>query len=190
MLAAGASRRLGTPKQLLQLPDGSALVRRSAQRVCASRARRSAVIVGANAAQVVASLAGLELDVVSSEDYREGIAASIRAAAAWATEHQAAALLLCVCDQPLLDTPHLDALLEAFSVGGCLVASHYAEKRAVPAVFPARHFAELQTLRGDRGAASILNAASRIALVEWPQGELDVDRPGDWERAERAELGR
>jgi len=183
VLAAGTSRRLGVPKQLLKSRDGCSLVRQSAERLCRAHVRRSAVIVGASAAQVVESLAGLDLDVVSSENYQEGMAASIRAAAAWASQCAAEALLLCVCDQPTLGTPHLDSLLAAWSADGCLSASYYAEKRAVPAVFPARYFAELQALRGDRGAAGILAAASRIALVEWPEGELDVDTPSDWARA-------
>jgi molybdenum cofactor cytidylyltransferase len=185
VLAAGASRRLGVPKQLLKWREGCSLVRQTAQRLCAARVRRSAVIVGASAAQVVESLAGLDVDVVSSEDYQEGMAASIRAAAAWASQRAAEALLLCVCDQPSLGTPHLDSLLAAWSADGCLSASYYAEKCAVPAVFPARYFAELQRLRGDRGAASILAAASPVALVEWPEGELDVDTPSDWARAVR-----
>jgi molybdenum cofactor cytidylyltransferase len=183
MLAAGSSRRLGKPKQLLLLPDGSSLVRRSAERLCTSRARRSAVIVGASATRVVENLVGLSLDIVRSEDYQEGIAASIRAAATWATVHEAAALLLCVCDQLSLDTAHLNTLLAAWSGDHGLVASHYADKRAVPAIFPARYFPELQSLRGDIGAASILQAATHIRLVAWPEGELDIDTPGDWERA-------
>lgn len=183
VLAAGASRRLGSPKQLLQLPNGSSLVRQSAQRLCASRVRRSSVIVGGPSAERVAeSLVGLPLDVVPSENPDEGIAASIRAAAHWASRFQADALLLCVCDQPSLSTAHLDTLLEATGQPQRLVASRYAGRRAVPAVFPARYLAELANLHGDVGAAGILRAAAQITLVEWPEGELDVDTPLDWQR--------
>jgi molybdenum cofactor cytidylyltransferase len=190
VLAAGASRRLGTAKQLLQLPDGSSLVRRSAQLVQGSRARRCAVVVGADAARVIESLDGTAVDIVSSEDHHEGIAASIRAAVTWAGEEQASALLICVCDQPALATPHLNSLLDTWSEQQCLVASHYAQKRAVPAVFPARYFAELKGLRGDLGAAAILKAASRITLVPWPEGELDIDTPFDWQKASQSRLVR
>lgn len=182
VLAAGSSRRLGVPKQLLTLADGSSLVRHSAQSVCSSYARHQAVVVGADAERVSRSLEGLPLEVLTSDDAAEGIAASIRAASAWATKQQAEALLLCVCDQPSLNPAHLNTLLDTWSRAGGLVASHYGGKRAVPAVFPANHFAELQALRGDFGAASILRSASRITLIEWPEGELDLDTASDWLR--------
>ena len=182
VLAAGSSRRLGIPKQFLTLADGNSLVRHSAERVCASKARRHAVVVGAFAERVRRHLEGLPLDVLPSQDPAEGIAASIRAAAAWAAKHEAEALLLCVCDQPWLEFGHLNALLDAWTRARGLVASHYGGKSGVPAVFPAGHFGELQELRGDVGAAAILRAARHITLIEWPEGELDLDTASDWLR--------
>jgi CTP:molybdopterin cytidylyltransferase MocA len=73
VLAASSSHRLGSPKQLLPLPDGSSLVRRSAESVCASKAGRAAVVVGAKAERVSRCLEALPLDVVTNEDYEEGI---------------------------------------------------------------------------------------------------------------------
>jgi molybdenum cofactor cytidylyltransferase len=177
-LAAGASRRLGVPKQLLELADGVSLVRNAAQSACTSQAERSAVVVGAHASEVSESIAGLPVDLVESEDPGEGVAASIRAATAWASSLAAEALLLCVCDQPLLSPSHLDALLYRWRQHRGLVASHYAGERGVPAVFPASYFSELAELSGDTGAAGILRSALRISLVDWPEGELDIDRAG------------
>jgi CTP:molybdopterin cytidylyltransferase MocA len=90
VLAAGASRRLGVPKQLLELADGVSLVRNAAQSACTSQAERSAVVVGAHASEVSESIAGLPVDLVESEDPGEGVAASIRAAPAWGSGRPAA----------------------------------------------------------------------------------------------------
>lgn len=182
VLAAGSSRRLGVPKQLLELDDGRSLVRRAAESACCSCAGRCAVVVGASAPAVTRSVADLPLELLPSQNFLEGIAGSIRAAAVWASAHRASALVLCVCDQPALSTAHLNLLIDSWQRDRCLTASYYAGKRGVPAVFPASYFGALRQLRGDVGAAALLRAAEHISLVEWPDGELDVDTPSDWVR--------
>jgi molybdenum cofactor cytidylyltransferase len=182
VLAAGASRRLGVPKQLLELPTGNSLVRNAVLSALGSPAAATGLVVGAHAEAVIGQVRDLPVDVLRSHDAGEGIAASIRAAAGWATARNAQALLLCVCDQPLLAAGHLSALLELWSARRSLVASRYAGKRAVPAVFPCQYFTELSRLTGDAGAGALLRDAAEVALLDWPEGELDVDTPVDWDR--------
>jgi molybdenum cofactor cytidylyltransferase len=124
----------------------------------------------------------LDVDLVENLDFPEGVASSVRAAVAWARHSEARALLILLCDQPRLSRAHLNRLL-ACSDGDQLVASYYAEKPAVPALFPARCFEALFALQGDRGASALLRSASELSLVEWPDGELDVDTPDDVELA-------
>jgi molybdenum cofactor cytidylyltransferase len=107
------------------------------------------------------------------------VAASIRAAVGWAVEHDAEALLLCVCDQPLLTTSHLNALVSTLEKARCLTASYYGGAPGVPAAFPAGYFQELAQLSGDAGAAKILRSSPRVALIAWRGGEHDVDTPAD-----------
>jgi molybdenum cofactor cytidylyltransferase len=50
----------------------------------------------------------------------------------------------------------------------------------VPAVFGARHFAELRELRGDRGAGPLLGRhAESLELIPLPGGDIDIDTPAD-----------
>ena len=105
VLAAGASRRLGKPKQLLKVA-GVPLVRHATE--CAKRAtERVAVVVGSNAPAVVASLDGLGFEPLYNLFWSEGMASSIRLAASWARRHELEALLLVLCDQPHLRASHL-----------------------------------------------------------------------------------
>jgi molybdenum cofactor cytidylyltransferase len=179
LLAAGASQRMGEPKQLLDLDGDGCLVRCTAQVMSAAALSRLGVVVDPGAPAVAEALRGLEHDLLASEDPGEGIAASIRAAVAWATASQAEALLLCVCDQPLLTSGHLDRLLETCQEEDALAASYYEGMPAVPAVFPARYFKELAELHGDVGAAKLLRKARELSLVAWPEGAHDLDRPDD-----------
>jgi molybdenum cofactor cytidylyltransferase len=174
ILAAGASRRLGQPKQLL-LHHGQPLVRHAAQAVWQSRAAACALVVGAEGDAVRAALGALALEVLENADWNEGMASSIRRAVTWARDESCDALLLTLCDQPRLSAAHLDRLITEFERSGYCVASGYAEKNGVPALFPKAHFDELATLCGDAGASRLLNGSASVVSVPWPEGELDVD---------------
>lgn len=179
VLAAGASRRLGRPKQVALL-DGEALVRRAVRTLARSRCTRVAVVVGAHADATTAALADLDVAALPNPQWQEGIAASIRTAARWAASHGSAGLLLAVCDQPLLTTEHVDALLTAFRAERRPVGSAYAGIVGVPAVFGRASFAELLRLRGDRGAGALLRDGA--GAITWPAGAEDVDTEATLDR--------
>ncbi len=175
VLAAGASRRLGRPKQLLGY-RGTTLLRAVAGEICESRCDRVAVVLGAHAGWIAPTLAGLPVAQVANVLWSEGIASSIRCAAGWAMRAACDALVLAVCDQPRLTAAHVDALIAAHHETGGAVASCYGDRPGVPAIFPARDYPRLCALTGDEGARRLLRAAHQ---VDWPDGAHDVDTPGD-----------
>jgi xanthine dehydrogenase accessory factor len=177
ILAAGGSRRLGRPKQLLPV-QGTTLVELIAARVCATSCDRIALVVGAHAAEVAARVERYGIEILDNPDWQEGISSSVRAAARWARRIEAQGLLLCVVDQPKLSTGHLDELVDTFRQSGDVVASRYANTLGVPAVFDAGSFDELEALAGDRGARSLLGRAG-TRVVDWPEGAIDIDVPAD-----------
>jgi len=181
VLAAGASRRLGAPKQLVS-HGGRPLLQAVTAAACAAPVTRVAVVLGAHAAQIVPCLSSLDVDVLVNSRWQTGLASSIRYATFWASSRRAAALLLASGDQPHLDPTHLRALLLAHRASGEAVASVYAGVRGVPALFPRRYFARLLELRGDVGAAALLRGAPSVGEVPWPAGAFDVDEPADVER--------
>lgn len=176
VLAAGASRRLGAPKQLARL-EGEPLVRRAARAALASRCERTVVVIGCQAQQVRAALAGLDVTLAECPDWEQGIAASIRAGVS-ALDMRADGALLLLGDQPRVDAALLDALLDVFEADGIeRAACAYAGSLGVPAVFGRRYFGALQALRGDRGARALLEPAgpdlARIAS-DAPLADLDT----------------
>jgi molybdenum cofactor cytidylyltransferase len=194
LLAAGGSRRLGEPKQLLRLA-GQPLVRRAALAALASCAERVLVVTGAHAERVEAALAGLALECVRSASWESGLAASLRVgvSAALARDPDAGVLVL-LADQPAVSAPLLDALIALRRAGKMVAACEYGGEPGVPAIFASHLARELLALEGDRGAkALLLRERARAALVPFPDGALDVDTPEDWARASRilgAELER
>ncbi|MDD9872777.1 MAG: nucleotidyltransferase family protein [Deltaproteobacteria bacterium] len=183
VLAAGGARRMGRPKQLLEI-GGRALVRRAVD-AAAGVADAVWVVVGAGADAVAAALAGSGARIARNPDWTRGMASSIRcgveAACAAAPPR---ALLLLLCDQPAVTTALLQRLAAHFAAGRGLAACEYAGALGPPALFGAQHFSALRGLRGDGGARALLEApGAQVARVPFPEGALDVDTPADLRRA-------
>jgi len=178
LLAAGASRRLGTPKQAL-LWEGETLLHRAARVALEAGFSPVIVVVGAAAEVSRQALGSLEVQVVSNPEWEEGMGASIRAGMG-ALPQQANGVLLLVCDQPALSVGHLQALLRHHEAGQVrVIASVYSGVRGVPALFPGPWFAKLHALSGDKGARGLL-LGPEVLEVPFPEGELDVDTPLDF----------
>ena len=176
VLAAGASRRLGEPKQLVRL-DGEALVERMV-RVCYEAGCSPVVVVlGASAADVREKCVFGDTAVVMNDEWDEGMGSSVSRGVR-ALPPDVKGCVITTCDQPAITAEHLHALMAS----GELTASAYAGRRGVPAYFPLRMFAELMNLRGDAGARQLLKDAKALELAN---GELDIDTPADLERARR-----
>lgn len=177
LLAAGASRRLGRPKQLVAFA-GEAMVRRAARLCLEAGLDPVLVVLGCAADEVAAALEGLAVSTVGNPGWEEGMAASLRAGVAAVPPGCPAAVLL-PCDQPALSSGLLAALVQAHRADpAATVACAYGGGVGVPALFPRSRFAEFKALRGDRGAKALLAGA---AAVPFPGGEVDLDTPEDLE---------
>ena len=186
ILAAGASRRLGRPKQLVVYEKETLLAR-------AIRLAKDAefgpviVVLGAEQDAIRASIAAPGIVWAVNEAWQKGIASSMRAGLSAVAEHapESAGVLFMPCDQPRLSADHLRMVLSAFRAenGPCIVASAYAGVRGIPALFPAQVYPQLGLLSGDRGArALLLDPPCRLLEVSFPGGEVDIDSPGDLAR--------
>jgi molybdenum cofactor cytidylyltransferase len=175
VLAAGASTRLGEPKQLVKI-GGETLLERAVR--AAREAGCSPVIVVVHDAALIEPMQAQGAQVLLNRRHYEGMSTSIHVGVRWAEGMKADGVVLMVCDQPAVTAEHLRKLMAASEV----TASAYAGRRGVPAYFPAGAFPELMELRGDAGARELLRGAPAVELVD---GELDVDTAADRAAAER-----
>ena len=190
VLAAGASRRMGEPKQLLRW-RGEPLVARAARSALQSGASEAIVISGAVREQVEAALeplrreAGGRLRVVFNAAWQEGQAGSVRAAVEALPAACEAALFLPV-DQPRLPAALLRRLWQRWRGGSDLAAVAVGGAiRGAPALFDRRYFDLLKRVEGDRGGGALLRQhAADVSAIETPGHWLtDVDTPEDWRTA-------
>jgi molybdenum cofactor cytidylyltransferase len=184
VLAAGASSRMGRQKLLLPLGD-EPLVRRTVRQVAEAGFDEVLVIVGREHEQVVAALEGLPVRHAVNPDYESGMGSSFRAAVASLPD--SAAALFALADQPLLLPSDYRRLLEAYRARpGGIIGVRYGDVTAPPHLFARRYFPELARLT--HGARAVLQRhEDDTTVVPFdPALLLDVDTPGDYERARAA----
>lgn len=180
ILAAGASRRLGQPKQLVSV-GGESLLRRQCRIAVESRIGPVVVVLGHEVELCSAAIAGLQVGVCRNEEWREGLAASIRTAARTALDHNAAGLLILHGDQYRVTAEDLQTMGIAWTESGRIAVCRARQGDYVgpPVVFPSRLLSQLLLLQGDEGARRIIAAVDPGSLidVEMPNSAYDLDLP-------------
>jgi len=186
LLAAGAGRRMGGPKALVEL-GGETLVRRALAVLSAGGCGPLTVVLGAEAERVAPLVADLARIVVA-KDWAEGMGASLRAGLAAMepaeatedrAEDQAEAVVVHLVDLPGV-TPEAVARLAALGSPGALARAAYAGVPAHPVLLGREHWAAVAAqAHGDAGARGYLRGNPAVTLVEC--GDVatpeDVDTP-------------
>lgn len=186
ILAAGASRRLGRPKQCVVL-DGRTLVVRA---VNAARGAglRPLVVLGAHREQVAQAL-GDAAPSVFHAGWAAGmggsLAAGLRAAMDGAAGVAPERVVCMVCDQPWVTQAELRALVDACTGDVDASAARYEGRVGVPACFAARCLGQLLAVAPEQGARRLLRSgALKVQAVPMEVARWDIDTEGDIARAE------
>jgi len=195
VLAAGAGRRMGSPKALVHDPDGVTWAVRASRLLDAAGCSPVLVVVGAAADQVRAELTGEPVEVVEATDWAEGMGASLRAGlttlrTAAGAEADAGidagtadvgidAVLVVPVDVPGLTAAVIRRVAAAGS-RSALVRAVYGGQPGHPVLLGRDHWdGVIATARGDEGARAYLK---RHEVVEIECSDLaegaDVDTVG------------
>ena len=185
VLAAGASSRMGNPKQTLQF-RGESLLRRAVLAALGAGCRPVIVVTGAYAELSRREFEGLDVLELLNTRWETGMASSVRAGIEElvSADTNLNAVVLMLCDQPYVTADVIYGLVAAHrATGSAVVASTYGGSFGVPALFDKTLFAELTRLEGAAGAKQVIKRhASEAHFLPFRGGEVDVDTPDDFSR--------
>ncbi len=179
VLAAGASTRFGSPKQLVRIA-GRPLLHAAVTRAAEIAGSALVVVLGSGAAELAPLLKHSAGTIVINQEWREGLASSIRAGVAKLPGSCAGALLM-PADQPSVSVEDLKRLAGTWRRAPLhIAAALYDGAPGLPAIFPRSLFPELARLRGDAGTRALLRRNSdRLVRVAMPSAAIDIDTPED-----------
>jgi molybdenum cofactor cytidylyltransferase len=168
VLAAGGSRRLGTPKQLLPYRDTTVLG--ATLDVARGAGFDQLIVTLGGAAQAVRDAVRMDgADVVAVEDFGTGCSASLRVALG-RVDPQAAGIVLMLGDQPRVDPATVRRMIADGPAVDVMVC-RYANGIGHPFWLRRNVFGELLQLHGDKGAWKLVQSG------RYPVRELVVDGP-------------
>ena len=180
VLAAGGSRRLGHPKQLLPF-RGATLLDATMETARACGFRQLLVALGGAVDDVREQVDLSGAEVIVNEAFEQGCSSSI-AASMHALDPRADALVLLLGDQPGVSWRTVKALL-AGRGDAPLAVCRYEDGRGHPFAFGHEVFEDLRALHGDKAVWKLLERKADAVVEVGVPGRvpLDVDTWADYE---------
>jgi molybdenum cofactor cytidylyltransferase len=179
VLAAGASTRFGSPKQLVRIA-GEPVLHQAVANAALVTGQSVTVVIGANAREVAAALRQRAVSIALNRDWEEGISSSIRVAVRSAPPGSSA-LLLMLADQVAVTADDLKRLHAAWRRHPILIcAALHGGAPGLPAIFPRWAYTDLLDLRGDRDPRLVLRGnVDRVVRIPMQNAAIDLDTPED-----------
>jgi molybdenum cofactor cytidylyltransferase len=182
ILAGGASRRYGQPKQLL-IWNGKPFIRWCAETSILAGLDPVIVVLGANSEDILPALAGLPIKIVNNPGWNEGQASSLQVGIQSLPKETGAAIFI-LTDQPQVTPELLDKMKsEHAHTLAKIIAPTVDGQRTTPTLFDRNTFAELQKLQGDSGGRQLFSQY-QPRYFEYSDSSLllDIDQPEDYQK--------
>lgn len=177
LLAAGESKRMGKPKQLVPLGN-TTMVEQTTDNLLSSRVSEVIVVVGHRAEEVMKRVATKPIKIALNPIYHQGMGTSI-VAGLNLVDSRAQAVMLVLGDQPFVDSQTINRLIEEFDAHDKGIAIPvYQGRRGHPIIFSIKYKAQLSGLKGDIGGREIIEEHPEDILevaVECEGIDIDID---------------
>ena len=185
VLAAGSSRRMGSPKQLLAI-DGRPLLEVVVAHACASRLDDVIVVLGAAADEIRSRVDLGRARVLVNRDHASGMASSLRAGLA-ALDGGVDRVMVILGDQPEIGSGLIDKLLDLQESSGLPAAAlSFNGLLHPPVVLERELWGDLMDLEGDVGCRAVIRArpelVARLSSNDNLNHPVDLDTPEDYRR--------
>ncbi len=165
ILAAGESKRMGRPKQLLPYKDSTLLLEKIKQFQSLDKVQVF-VVLGAYFKDIFPSLRELPVKVVMNSNWQEGMGSSLSKGIELIRKKEMFdRVLITLSDLPLMESSHYEDLIElSKSTGKRIIQTEYDETSGVPVIFDKSLFSSLGKLKNEEGAKPLIEKYKKEVL--------------------------
>lgn len=178
ILAAGASRRLGKPKQLLPY-KGSTLLSHTIHELISINSLDVYVVLGAYADAIQLTIHSLPVTTLICNDWREGMGESLSFGMKEVQRRSSYdGILITLSDLPFVTSDHYMELLAKFEKREQIVITNYKTLKGVPSILSSNYFSELEKMKGDDGAKPVIQKHKKEVseiISETPYFDVDTE---------------
>jgi molybdenum cofactor cytidylyltransferase len=185
VLAAGESRRMGTPKQLLPFGERT-ILERVVDTLLTAGVGQVIVVLGHLADRVRTVLGDRPVQAIVNEAYRQGMLSSVKCGVqAISTDHNA--VLFALGDQPQIDSAVVREVIRAYRAGDAgIVIPRYNGKKGHPIIINLSRYREaIIDLPDSLGLNALMQEyADDVHLIDVTTEDIihDIDVPEDYTR--------
>ena len=178
LLAAGFSRRFGSPKLLHKLPSGKSIINTAIDTLTKSGCDFT-VVVREDDAALLAHLNHLNLSIIKVKNAEQGLSSVIAEATKALRSRAANWIGICLADMPYIQ-PQTLTDLTSYATLNSIIRPYHQGTPGHPVLFGRDYFGELTKLAGDDGAKSVIKRFSdalRRIDIEDSMVLYDIDKP-------------
>ena len=185
VLAAGESRRMGQPKQLLPFGEHT-ILERVVDTLLMAGVGEVVVVLGHLADRVRAVLGDRPVRAIVNEAYRQGMLSSVKCGVR-AIDAGYDAVLFALGDQPQIEGAVVNEVMCAYRAGNAgIVIPRYGDKKGHPIIINLAKYREaIVNLPEDAGLNALMQAhADDVRLIDVASEDIirDIDVPDDYTR--------
>jgi molybdenum cofactor cytidylyltransferase len=170
ILAAGESKRMGSPKMLLKF-KGSTVIENVIENVRSSNADKTLVVLGNSGGDILKIIRKMPVSHCYNDNYKLGMLSSVQCGLNYLPGDKGAVLIF-LGDQPMIGSDIINIVIEAYRKGGKgIVIPVFDNKRGHPLLIDLKYRDEIGNLKPEEGLHTLSRKFRDDVL------EVKVDTP-------------
>ena len=180
ILAAGASNRFGSPKQLAQFRNKT-FIENVVETAKSINFLDIVVVLGANYEKIKVLIEPLNVQIIQNKFWEEGQSTSVKESVKYFSQKKVEAIIFLMVDQPQIQPHLIENTIHEYAYHKCDVIVHeFENQNRHPILFAKSTFKDLSQIFGERGGSQLFDKypPEKISITD-PYYAYDIDRIED-----------